>query len=239
MVMASSGERLFRRWFPHYRPRWEVYDDRLCSFLAPNVVWLDVGCGNNALVRLFHARAGVAAGVDRITIANAEGARFVQADLRRLPFRSQCADLVTLRMVVEHLQNPQRDLAEIARILKPGCRLMVLTTNAWSPVVFVPRLLPFRVKRWLLARLFGAVETEIFPTFHRFNTPRRMRASNDPLRLVALEMLEQTAFSPPLLAIVCGVWYGLTRLQLLKNLRSNLLAVFQKQASPTELLHDR
>lgn len=63
--------------------------------------------------------------------------RFVTADLARLPFADDSFDCVTCGYVLEHLPDPKPGLAEIARVLEPGGRLFLLTTEdnfggAWT-----------------------------------------------------------------------------------------------------------
>jgi len=43
----------------------------------------------------------------------------------RLPFRDRCCDTVLAVEVLEHVRDPQRCLAEFARVLAPGGRLLV------------------------------------------------------------------------------------------------------------------
>jgi ubiquinone/menaquinone biosynthesis C-methylase UbiE len=62
---------------------------------------------------------------------------FVTADLARLPFAENSFDCVTCSYVLEHLPDPQPGLAEIARVLTPGGRMLLLTTEdnfsgAWT-----------------------------------------------------------------------------------------------------------
>jgi len=62
---------------------------------------------------------------------------FVAADLAQLPFADGSFDCVTCGYVLEHLPDPQPGLAEMARVLKPGGRLLLLTTEdsfsgAWT-----------------------------------------------------------------------------------------------------------
>ena len=63
--------------------------------------------------------------------------RFVISDLARLPFAEESFDAVTCGFVLEHLPDPTPGLAEISRVLTPGGRLLLLTTEdsfggAWT-----------------------------------------------------------------------------------------------------------
>ena len=62
---------------------------------------------------------------------------FVAADLSQIPFADAIFDCVTCGYVLEHLPNPRTGLAELARVLKPGGRMFLLTTEdsfsgAWT-----------------------------------------------------------------------------------------------------------
>lgn len=62
---------------------------------------------------------------------------FVVADLAHLPFPDQSFDCVTCGYVLEHLPDPRIGLGELARVLRPGARMLLLTTEdsfsgAWT-----------------------------------------------------------------------------------------------------------
>jgi ubiquinone/menaquinone biosynthesis C-methylase UbiE len=61
----------------------------------------------------------------------------VAADLSRLPFADESFDCVTCGYVLEHLPEARTGLAELARVLRPGGRMLLLTTEdnfsgAWT-----------------------------------------------------------------------------------------------------------
>ena len=69
---------------------------------------------------------------------------FVTADLTRLPFSNASFDCVTCGYVLEHLPNPQIGLSELSRVLEPGGRMFLLTTEdnfsgAWTSRVWYCR----------------------------------------------------------------------------------------------------
>jgi ubiquinone/menaquinone biosynthesis C-methylase UbiE len=61
----------------------------------------------------------------------------VAADLSRLPFADESFDCITCGYVLEHLPKARQGLAEIARVMRPGGRMLLLTTEdnfsgAWT-----------------------------------------------------------------------------------------------------------
>jgi len=68
----------------------------------------------------------------------------VAADLCRLPFADGSFDCITCGYVLEHLPEARPGLAELARVMKPGGRMLLLTTEdnfsgAWTSRVWYCR----------------------------------------------------------------------------------------------------
>ena len=108
--------------------------------LQPGDAVLDVGCGTGTLameVARRLGRAGRVAGIDpgteQIARARAKAARrnapieFQIGVIEQLPFPDQTFDVVFSTLMMHHLPAPlkRQGLAEIARVLKPGGRLVI------------------------------------------------------------------------------------------------------------------
>lgn len=55
--------------------------------------------------------------------------RFTVADLTKLPFPDRSFDCVTCGYVLEHLPNARLGLAELSRVMVPGAKMLLLTTE--------------------------------------------------------------------------------------------------------------
>src|SRR4029077_11992919 len=69
---------------------------------------------------------------------------FVTADLSALPFADGSFDGVTCGYVLEHLPDPRMGLSKLARVLNPGGRMFLLTTEdnfsgAWTSRIWCCR----------------------------------------------------------------------------------------------------
>jgi ubiquinone/menaquinone biosynthesis C-methylase UbiE len=69
---------------------------------------------------------------------------YVAADLSSLPFPDEAFDGVTCGYVLEHLPEPRMGLAELARVMKRGGRMFLLTTEdtfsgAWTSRIWCCR----------------------------------------------------------------------------------------------------
>lgn len=66
--------------------------------------------------------------------------RFVAADLTQLPFADGSFDCVTCGYVLEHLPDAKLGLAELSRVMMPGARMLLLTTEDNFPGAMTSRV---------------------------------------------------------------------------------------------------
>jgi len=103
---------------------------------APIGQLIDIGTGTGRMLELFAARAEYALGIDRssemLRLARAKlserglaNAELRQADLYALPLGDGAADVAILHHVLHFAQQPGAAIAEAARVLSPGGRLLI------------------------------------------------------------------------------------------------------------------
>jgi SAM-dependent methyltransferase len=89
---------------------------------------LDVGCGTGFMLGAVDVQT---VGVDlrpeglRTTRRALPGARLVQADVERLPFRDACFDVALLLDVIEHTDD-RKLVEEVCRVLRPGGVVLIV-----------------------------------------------------------------------------------------------------------------
>lgn len=74
------------------------------------------------------------------------------ADAAALPFEDQSFDLLFHRMMAEHLDKPAAALAETARSLQPGGRLLPETPSRSHYPMLIVNLTPIPFHRYLVRR---------------------------------------------------------------------------------------
>lgn len=101
---------------------------------------LDLGCGEGAT--LYHlGEPANAVGVDlfeeKIAFARERLPRctFVAASALDLPFENGSFDHIIVRDVIHHIPEPERLMAEIARVISPGGRVDVLEPCRYNPLI--------------------------------------------------------------------------------------------------------
>lgn len=99
--------------------------------------------------------------------------RFVAADITELPFADESFDGITCGYVLEHVPQAEVGLRELARVLQPGGRMLLLTTEdnfsgAWTSRLWCCRTYNRRELRGLCESLGMHWQREIwFTPVHR------------------------------------------------------------------------
>lgn len=104
---------------------------------APVDALLDLGTGTGwilqLLSRVYRRAVGIDASRDMLSVAraNLDKAGIVKASVRQgdifnLPLEGQDFDLITIHQVLHFLDQPELAIAEAARVLRPGGRLLIV-----------------------------------------------------------------------------------------------------------------
>ena len=223
------SEQILKKTSSGLKHRWVIYSELLEKLINKETVWIDGGCGDNSIVADFGARAKTATGIDLID-HDPQVKNYIKADIRKMPFPSEYADLVTLRFVVEHFENSETYLNEIYRVLKPGGKIVFLTTNLQSPLILLPRIiLPNPIKRLILSKLFKVSETDIFPTYHRLNTTRKIKRIGDKFRIEKLQYISDFNYQRKWIFHLLLFYHKLTAPTWLNKYRAILLVILTKK----------
>jgi ubiquinone/menaquinone biosynthesis C-methylase UbiE len=218
----------------------EYFEQRFRDIVRPGDFVLDAGCGSGKYSARAdsNARSYKVAGLD-----NFESVRYnpvvdyrVCGNVNELPFGDASFDVVYARWLVEHLENPKAALREFHRVLKPGGRLALFTTNLLHYYGAVARVTPQWFHVWFNCQVRKFEEADIFPTYYRANTRRRVH-----------ELLRNAGFCDPAIQIslvegsssVLGfnfVLHGMGRAyerivkrsETLDSFRMNLIAIARK-----------
>ena len=87
----------------------------------PQARMLDVGCGTAWLSRHFEHYSGIDGSPDAVAQAGGRGLDVIEGDVSEpLPFADQSYDGVILKDLLEHVEAPERTVAEALRVLVPG-----------------------------------------------------------------------------------------------------------------------
>jgi SAM-dependent methyltransferase len=174
-------------WSPRMRQRFdyftpdEWYEALLSRLVTDGTDWLDVGCGrdlfpsNPRLAEMLAARCRLLVGIDPDDNIQANPLLHERAQCLLQDFRTDRRfDLITLRMVVEHITDPEGAVASLDRLIRPGGRVVVYTVSKWSPAALAAALTPMAVHHAAKKALWMTAPEDTFPTAYRMNTRGRL-----------------------------------------------------------------
>lgn len=143
-------------------------------------------------------------------------------------------DLATLRMVAEHVTNPDALARKLRELLKTGGMVVIYTINKYSPMPIVTYLTPFSLHFKMKKMIWGGEEKDTFPVAYKMNTRKELRnifGSQGFIEKHFQYLDDLSTFSKfrYLNLLELSVWKGLNTIGL-RYPENNLLGVYQAQA---------
>jgi ubiquinone/menaquinone biosynthesis C-methylase UbiE len=137
------------RYFAEHAEEWDAIrslhvaesavEQHIMAMLSDGAIgrMVDIGTGTGRMIELIGGRAASALGIDRspemlrlarvkLAEAGLDHAELRQGDMYALPLADGSADLVILHQVLHFAQHPAAAIAESARLLAPGGRLLIV-----------------------------------------------------------------------------------------------------------------
>lgn len=178
---STTGPTPRRSYRLGYFPPDEYYNSLVANLVTDGCAWIDVGGGQSvfpdhpALARELAGRCGTLIGVDPSDTLddNQIVHRRIKSTIESFVSAEQF-DLATLRMVAEHIAEPEAAVASLARLMKVGGKVVIYTINLWTPVSVVSWLTPFWLHHPIKRLVWNTVEEETFPVTYRMNTRRKL-----------------------------------------------------------------
>jgi ubiquinone/menaquinone biosynthesis C-methylase UbiE len=140
---------------------------RIFNNIRGNTI-LDVGCGTGLVTRQLSNVVGI--DINRWNLLRSS-LDCVQSDAERLPFMPASFDTAVCTEILEHLDNPEKVLREILRVLVPGGRLYGTT--------------PHRHPLWLFRRFLSVTHPHSEPFHHNYSR-RQLREMLKPFANVRI-----------------------------------------------------
>lgn len=189
----------------------EGVEQRLILDLMANLAGrrvLDVGCGDGALVRAAVARGAEATGIDpdpaMLTAARSHAvnagvrATFLEGRIESLPFPDSSFDVVVAVTVLCFVRDAAGAVRELARVLRPGGRLVIGELGRWNLWAATRR-----IRGWLGSRTWKAA---------RFRTAAELCALADQAGL-SVTQIRGAVYYPPVGLVARALapidsWFG-------------------------------
>ncbi len=218
-----------------WEPATETYAALVREHVQPGSRLLDLGCGRGGLIEQLVETHGPSIvdqtiGLDPDWLSVKEHRLDLPAAVgfsHGLPYASNSFDVVFCSWLLEHLETPEQDLAEIGRVLKPGGVFIFITPNKMHPIAWLNQAIGrfSAVQDWLVERLYGRVAADTFPTWYRANSQAQLAQSD--LKLERLDFVPDPtylAFNPLIFRVMC--WFETA---LPKSRRLHLVGLLRAQ----------
>lgn len=167
--------------FDYFTP--DVYYETAVEQLVPQGgAWIEIGGGNaifpnnKRLAEQLAARCSRLVGVDPSDniqsnpYVHERAQCFLEAYRTETPF-----DIATMRMVVEHVAQPEEFVASLAQLVRPGGTVILSTVNKWAPMTLASHWTPFGFHVAAKRLLWSTESTDSFPTVYKMNTRSELR----------------------------------------------------------------
>jgi len=228
---------------PNLQYSQNIYEDVLHEYSEKSVMWLDLGCGHQLLSpwrleqekKMINSEEKLIVGIDydHLSLTKHETiANRVRGDITKLPFPDNTFDLITSNMVFEHLDNPEEQLNEISRVLSKGGKLVFHTPNKLGYATVAAMLIPEGLKAWLVYKLQGRKEEDLFPAYYKINSRSKIKelAAVSGFNVSKIKMIctsAQLVVIPPLVFFEL-IWIRFLMSKVGRPLRTNLIAILEK-----------
>ena len=233
MISPETRASLEKRLYPDLEERvFGRFGRQLAVALGPQARVLDAGSGPGSwVIREQRERVSLWVGIDVYRPEALELDAFVLGRLESLPFADDRFDAVLAYNVLEHLREPPQVFTELARVLRPGGCFCFKTPVAGAPLFLLARLLPTQWHKRLKSGI-GVDEDDVFPTYYRANSVRRLRRAlqSAGFREEWLDKVDQTyAYaSHSARSYALGLLYSrLTNLPFLSFLRNQIVGIYR------------
>lgn len=233
------------RWVNRYYDRSKGWVDGTTQFhelcranISRGARICEIGAGPSNQTSRFLATIGEVHGVDiddAVLGNDALASAHVVTD-DRFPFDDESMDACISNYVIEHVENPDRHLREVSRILKRGGVYIFRAPNRYHYVSLVARYTPHWFHELVSNKLRNLDEDAHapYPTYHRLNSRRQIveAAGRCGLAVSELTLIEKEpsygVSSKALFLLFMAYERVVNSTEVLAGLRANILAVLRK-----------
>ncbi|MFN6137232.1 MAG: class I SAM-dependent methyltransferase [Planctomycetota bacterium] len=230
-----------RRRFGFYTPN-EKYEAIINRLLRPDDHWLDLGGGrslfpqNPKLALSLSQRCSRVVGVDPSSNIHENPYAHERFEGYLEDYEGQRDfDLISLRMVAEHVEDPASLASQISKSLKVGGYVVILTVWSYAPITWISWMTPHYVHYPIKKFFWGGEEKDTFPVVYKMNTLSKLKRLffTQGLRPEMLELVADCSATmrwPKVNSLELSTWRVLHSLSI-PYPESCILAVFRKSSN--------
>jgi SAM-dependent methyltransferase len=149
----------------------------LSQYINENSEILEIGCGHQSFGSEYYKIAKRRVGIDpdnQALIQNKIMNEKICCRIDNIPDSIDKFDVVIAQWVMEHLEDPKKDIKVISNLCKTGGHFIFMTTNIYSPLMLISKILPIKIKKIIRRVLLGVDEDDTYPTRYKLNSYSRI-----------------------------------------------------------------
>jgi len=242
------GDRLTMGWSPRrrielgYTLAGDIYECFIDSLVKEDTKWLDVGGGrsvlphNPDLSRSLARRCYSLTSVDpsENVFENPYAHKKVCSLFEEMDEADDKYNLVTFRMVAEHVEKPRDVLKKLNQCVDRGGLVVIYTINKNCPIPIITRLTPFSWHHGIKKIFWGGEAKDTFPIAYKMNSKKELDflfledSEYDPILFEYLDDVSATIEHDFLNRIEMFFW-KVMKIFGLRYVENNILAVYKKK----------
>ncbi|MCY7376320.1 MAG: class I SAM-dependent methyltransferase [Pyrinomonadaceae bacterium] len=219
-----------------------IYEKFLTSEIPAGAKWLDIGCGHHLLPpwrfeqeKELFGKAKHIVGIDYdfpSLLKHRTISQRVHATADKIPFAENYFDVATANMVVEHLDNPQIQFAEICRVLKPNGIFIFHTVNENGCFARMRKVVPNALVKKLTRLLDGRTADDVFEVQYKANREETIsplaQKTNFTIEKIKLISSDAVFALVPPFAVAELFFIRLLMRHSLRRWRTNIIVILKK-----------
>jgi SAM-dependent methyltransferase len=189
----SLRSRFFHLVFPKDINHFDAFKEIVRTYMPNSGRVLDLGCGDNTILATYRTNAREVWGADFVVhpqLRDPEWFRVLDNG-GKIPFPDASFDLVVCISVLEHVEDAQGFLDEVARVLRPSGYFIGQSISGDHYVTWIRRafgLLPHSLNQLIVKKLYGREEVDTFPAVYRLNRQSQIYRAAQGAGLMGIEL---------------------------------------------------
>ena len=159
----------------------DYYELLVSKLVTAETRWLDVGCGRAIFPSNYREAKALAERCEYLVGIDPDP-NVHENDLLTERFQGSIEEyaserkfnLVTMRMVAEHITNADETVRKLAELVDPFGLVVIFTPWKWAPMSIVASIIPYKLHNPLKRLIWDSEARDTFPTAYRMNTRRTL-----------------------------------------------------------------
>lgn len=164
---------LIKKIYPDFKDVGYFFKKYLQQYIVSDSTLLDIGCGRQSFGEEYYKKAkhriGIDPDQDALRDNNLMDEKFC-CTIEKIPNTIRKFDIIIAQWVLEHMQHPDESTQVIGNLCKKNGYFIFMTTNIYSPIIFLSKILPTFLKKFLRKTLLHIKEEDTYPTVYKINS---------------------------------------------------------------------